>query len=151
MKRVQTAAYVIDPRLPGGTSSAVAEELRVMKQRFNLKVHGLKTQMFKGDEIAPQLDSVLRELELTLAWDTPVIQADLVIFHNPSVLKFDDAMRYRIITKRLIVVAHENFLRSGDREGFDVAKCIDLIDGCVLTTEKVIAPISALNLSLIHI
>ncbi len=145
MKKRETIAYVVDPRLPGGTSSAVAQELRVMAPHYRLAVYAVKSQMFKGDTVAPQIASVLEELQLDMVWDPVEISADTVILHNPAFLKFQTGFVPRIITRHLIVVAHENFLRPGGAEAFDVKKCLDLLDRKTLAFTKTVAPISEYN------
>ena len=138
-------AYFLDPRFPGGTSSAVAAELEVVTQLGDVTVHALSTSMFKGQVIAPQLQSTLTRLNLSPVWDAPQISADIVIFHNPSCLRFQHTLNIKIITPHLIVVAHENFLRPGGAEAFDVATCLDMIDRCAFTTKRSLAPISTWN------
>ncbi|MGC3937223.1 hypothetical protein ACOTTU_05410 [Roseobacter sp. EG26] len=138
-------AYVLDPRFPGGTSSAVAAELECVSQTARVEVHAISTAMFPGQPVAPQLASVLRRLNIPLIWDAGEISGDAVILHNPSCLKFQETLDTTIIAKRLVVVAHENFLRPGGAEAFDVARCLDLIARCSVTLERSIAPISPWN------
>ncbi|MGR3290549.1 MAG: glycosyltransferase, partial [Paracoccaceae bacterium] len=80
-----------------------------------------------------------------LIWDAGSISADTVIWHNPSFLKFQKTVATRIVAKHLILVAHENFLRPGKIESFDVQKCLDQIDCASLALKKSIAPISPYN------
>lgn len=138
-------AYVIEPRFPGGTSSAIARELVAVTGLGNVEVHAISSKMFKGKMVAPQLKEALKTLGQRLIWDAPSISADVVLIHNPSFLKFDSELKTRIITRQLIVVAHENFLRPGGAEAFDVKKCLDLIDRSSLALSKTIAPISPYN------
>lgn len=145
MKKRETIAYVIDPRLPGGTSSAVAQELRVMAPHYQLVIYAIKSQMFKGDIVAPQIASILEELQLELIWDPTDIAADTVILQNPAFLKFQTVFEPRIVTHDLIVVTHENFLRPSGAEAFDVGKCLELLDRNTLAFRKQLAPISAYN------
>ncbi|MEM6890299.1 MAG: hypothetical protein AAF636_19515 [Pseudomonadota bacterium] len=140
-----SVAYVLDPRFPGGTSSAVAAELEVICGVATVSVHGLETKMFKGRRAAPQLRDVLRRKKLPLFWDSAEIAADIVIFHNPSCLKFQDYLATRIIARHLIVVTHENFLRPGGELGFDVGKCLSLISACSIVLQRSLAPVSAWN------
>jgi hypothetical protein len=140
-----SAAYVIDPRFPGGTSSAVAEELRVVSGLATVSVHAVESQMFKDRPVAPQLSDTLDALGLELIWDERPISADVVILHNPSFLKFQRELGRRIFTRHLIVVTHENLLRPGFVESFDVALCLDQIDRASLALRKSIAPISSNN------
>jgi glycosyltransferase involved in cell wall biosynthesis len=74
-----------------------------------------------------------------------VIRGDLVLLHNPAFLKLQPALGRRIVARDLIVVAHENFLRDGAEESFDVAGTLDRIDRESLALRKWIAPISANN------
>ncbi|MCB2135851.1 MAG: hypothetical protein KDE08_07885 [Rhodobacteraceae bacterium] len=145
MRRRQSLAYVIDPRFPGGTSSAVAQELRVTARKADVSIHAAASRMFSGTEIAPQLKDVLVDLGLTVNWNSRTIAADTVIIHNPSFLKFEKIWDVRIIARNLIVVAHENFLRPGEVEAFDVGRCLGLIDRASLSLAKTIAPISPHN------
>lgn len=140
-------AYVIDPRFPGGTSSAVAQELHVTSQLARVSVHAVASKMFSGTDIAPQLKQTLVDLRMDVIWDQTTISADTVIVHNPSFLKFQEKWEKRIVAKNLIVVTHENFLRPGQVEAFDVARCLDLIDNTALALRKILAPISAYNRS----
>lgn len=116
-----------------------------MHRQYDLIVYAIKSRMFKGDDVAPQLAETLDELGLTLIWDSAEITADIVILHNPSFLKFQSALLTRIVAKHLIVVTHENFVRPGGAAGFDVGKCLELLDRNSLAIRKIIAPISPLN------
>jgi hypothetical protein len=138
-------AYVIDPRFSGGTSAAVAAELRVVSAFGSLTVHAVESRMFRGRAVAPPLQAAFDDLGLTPVWNAPVITGDLVILHNPSFLKFQKQLGARIICRHLIVVSHENFERPGGAEGFDVAGCLAQIERATLALEKTIAPISAHN------
>lgn len=145
MNASRRIAYVIDPRFSGGTSAAVAAELAVIARFGPVTVHAIESGMFHGRNVAPQLEATLSALNIDLIWNAPVIAADLVILHNPSFLKFQDNLNSRIICRDLIVVTHENFLRPGGVEGFDVAACLSRIDRAALALGKHVAPISAAN------
>lgn len=138
-------AYVLDPRFRGGTSSAVAAELNVVSRLGSVHVYGLETKMFSGRYIAPQLSDAVNKLNLPFTWASTEIAADIVIFHNPSCLKFQDRLGVRIIARHLIVITHENFLRPGGAEAFDVGKCLNQIAECSVTLRRSLAPISAWN------
>lgn len=139
-------AYVLDPRFPGGTSSAVARELRVVRGLgYPVSVFAVTSAMFRGAEPAPALAEALEDLGLWLTWDPPSIAADRVIVHNPAFLKFDRAFAPRILARRLEVVTHENLVRPGGAEGFDMGNCLGLIDRASLAVEKRLAPISPIN------
>lgn len=139
-------AYIIEPRFSGGTSAAVAAELRVAVEFGELEVHAVTSRTFGEDQyIAPVLRRVLDELRIPLVWDAPRVSADFVILHNPAFLKFQDALNTRIFARELIVVTHENFLRPGGEEGFDVSSCLNQIEASALSLRKSLAPISPYN------
>lgn len=138
-------AYVIDPRFPGGTSSAVAAEIEVVAEIAQVTVHGLSTAMFKGGDVSPNLLAVLDRLGIEIIWNAQTISGDVVLFHNPSCLKFQEKIKARIVTPHLIVIAHENFLRPSGAEAFDVAQCMDQIAECSVALKRSLAPISDWN------
>ncbi|SIO57172.1 hypothetical protein SAMN05444722_3693 [Rhodovulum sp. ES.010] len=139
-------AYVIDPRFAGGTSAAVAAELRVAARHACVTVHARASAMFgPGRHVAPSLRAALDDLGLPLTWDAGEIAADIVILHNPAFLKHQSHLGARIVARHLIVVAHENFLRPGGAEGFDVGGCLSVIDRASLAVRKSIAPVSGHN------
>ncbi|WP_170428255.1 hypothetical protein [Ruegeria arenilitoris] len=139
-------AYIIEPRFSGGTSAAVAAELRVAVEFGELEVHAVTSRTFGEDQyIAPVLRRVLDELRIPLIWDAPRVGADFVILHNPAFLKFQDVLNTRIFARDLIVVTHENFLRPGGEEGFDVSSCLSQIEASALSLRKSLAPISPYN------
>lgn len=145
MPPLPTVAYLIEPRFSGGTSAAVAAELRVVVQQARVTVHAIRSQMFAAQPVAPILQEALDDLKLELQWDTPCIGADLVILHNPSFLKYQADPGCRILAQHLLVVAHENFLRPGQVESFDVGLCLGQIDRASVALRKSIAPISRGN------
>ncbi len=138
-------AYVLDPRFPGGTSSAVAEEIAAIRPLVRPEFHAVSSRMFSGQSLSPALAAACEAAGLDPVWDAPLIAADTVILHNPAFLKFDARLGRRIIARELIVVTHENFLRPGGAEGFDVAGCLDRIDRGALALRKTLAPVSAHN------
>ena len=138
-------AYVLDPRFPGGTSAAVAGEIAAIRPLVRPEVHAVTSRMFTGQSLSPALAGALEAAGIDAAWDAPVIAADTVILHNPAFLKFDKTLGRRIVARDLIVVTHENFLRPGGADGFDVAGCLDRIDRGTLALRKTLAPVSAHN------
>ncbi|WP_170763554.1 glycosyltransferase [Ruegeria lacuscaerulensis] len=95
--------------------------------------------------VAPVLRRVVDELCIPVIWDSPRISADFVILHNPSFLKFQNSLNAQVIARELIVVTHENFLRPGGEEGFDVSNCLGQIDASAIALRKTLAPVSAYN------
>lgn len=138
-------ALVLDPRFPGGTSSAVAEEIAAIRPMVRPAIHAVSSRMFAGRSLSPALAAACDTAGLEPVWDAPVIAADTAILHNPAFLKLDASLGRRIIARELIVVTHENFLRPGGAEGFDVAGCLDRIDRGTLALRKTLAPVSAQN------
>lgn len=141
----RTIAYVIDPRFPGGTSGAVAEELRVAATLGRVRVHALETGMFRGRTLAPPILSALDDLGLSADWDSPVIAADTVIFHNPVCLKAQTELGRRIVAGDLVVVTHSNVIGPAGGETFAVAACLRQIAAATTALRRWIAPISPVN------
>ncbi|MFK7764484.1 MAG: glycosyltransferase [Roseobacter sp.] len=149
-EKMPSVAYVLEPRFPGGTSSAVAAELEVVSKVARVQVYGLETGMFTGRDVAPQISDVLRRLNIPLHWTKGEVAADLVIFHNPSCLKFLEELNLRIIARHVVVVTHENFLRPGGALGFDVDKCLALLAAHSIALKRSLAPVSAWNRSTVE-
>ena len=143
--RGRDLAYLVEPRFPGGTSSALAAELAVTASLGSIGLHSAESSMFNGRQIAPQLGRAMDELEIERLEVQRTIGAEIVVIHNPSFLKFEKMIDRQIVARHLIVVTHENFLRPGDEEAFDVAHCLNLIDAASLALRKSVAPISAAN------
>lgn len=101
--------------------------------------------MFKGRHVNPKIQDALDTLGLELTWNPRVIQSEFVAFHNPSCLKFNQALETKIICDTAYVVTHENFLRPSGGEGFDIALCLDLIERALLCRTKLLAPVSGYN------
>lgn len=138
-------AYLLDPRFPGGTSSAVAAELDAVAPYSRLEVHGYASQMFKGDAISKTLAEALDRNRLKLIWDARQIAADTVIVHNPSFLKFETDLRLQIFARHLVAVCHENFTRPGGAQSFDVAGCLAQLNTGCLVIKRSLAPVSPWN------
>lgn len=143
-------AYLIEPRFPGGTSAAIATELRAVAKHARIKVYAYASKMFKGRSIARNLAMALDELGIEIEWDPTRIAADLVIVHNPTFLKFDTDFAPKIVTPHLVVVTHENFVRPGGAEPFDVAHCLNMLERSGLALRKSLAPVSRYNRSTVE-
>ncbi len=138
-------ALIVDPRFPGGTSSAVAAEVRALAGFVDLEVFALETAMFKGREVNPRLEAALEAQGIEPIWNPAVVHADTIVFHNPACLKFDARLAPRLSCRNAFVVTHENFLRPGGAEGFDVGGCLRLIEARLVCSEAFLAPVSAWN------
>lgn len=146
----KSVAYLLDPRFPGGTSSAVAQELRHTSKVVKVEVFGVSSHMFSGRNAAPQLDLAFEELGIDLVWDPVTISADVVIIQNPAFLKFDNTLPIKIVARKVIVVTHENFFRPGGHPSFDVKKTLKIIDRATFAGERILAPISPQNRKSVH-
>lgn len=101
--------------------------------------------MFGERPVHSEIARALEDTGLDLLPEPPVVRADAIVLHNPSALRFADVLRPRLSAARVIVVTHENFLRPGDREGFDVGHCLGLVAARVSGGRQVLAPVSAAN------
>lgn len=142
---VHSLTLVVDPRFSGGTCAAVAAEIAALAGAVDLNVVALETTMFKGRGVNPRLQAALDDAGIELVWNPPVLRADTVVFHNPSCLRFDTRLAMRISCRQALVVTHENFLRPGGAEGFDVAGCLALIDAALVCGSRRLAPVSPGN------
>lgn len=134
-----------DPRFPGGTGGAVAAEMRALAPVCDLSLVALATAMFKGRRLNPAIEAALEDLGLAPCWNPAVVHADTLVFHNPSCLRFDRTLDVRLSCAEAFVVTHENFLRPGGAEGFDVGKCLGLIEEALVSGRRWLAPISSHN------
>jgi hypothetical protein len=138
-------ALLVEPRFPGGTGSAVADEIRALAPVADLAVHGLSTRMFGERPVNPLLAAALEDVGHPLLPVPPVVRADTVVLHNPACLKNDEALVPRLSAARVVVVTHENFLRPGGGESFDVGHCLGLLSGRLAGAERLLAPVSGPN------
>jgi hypothetical protein len=140
-----TLAYLMDPRFRGGTSSSFAEEIKVTADLARVRVHALSGGRLKGLAPSPTVEAALADTGLDLLWDSQSISADIVVTHNPLFLSTTEEFRTRIAARDLIVVSHENFLRPGGHEAFDVMGVLNRIAGSSFALRRWIAPVSAHN------
>jgi len=146
MFRRPSLALVLDPRFGGGTSAAVAREIMALAPVFDLRVAFIESRMFRGGQsVHPGIADALQQTGITARWNPALVSAETVVLHNPSFLKFDDDLRSRFNCSRMVVVAHENFLRPDGTEGFDAGKTLALIAARLPPCTKVIAPVSQSN------
>jgi hypothetical protein len=145
MPRPISLAYLIEPRFPGGTSQAFARELRIAAGRFDVSVHAIDSAMLRGHPTNPAVEAALTETGLPLRRNSAVVAADMVVLHNPALLKHDTRLAMRIFADHLVVVSHENFLRPGGEPAFDVAGCLRRIERNALVLRRSIAPVSDHN------
>ncbi len=140
-------SYVVAGGFPGGTSSAIAAELRAIQSVARPSVAVFDCDLFRTGTFAPQLEEVIRRERLHVAFNPRVVQDDVVILHNPSFLKRNSSFDLQITARHLIVVTHENFLRPGGFQPYDVATTLSLIDSGSVALKKTLAPIGPFNRS----
>ncbi|WP_108813738.1 glycosyltransferase [Loktanella sp. Alg231-35] len=141
----QKLTLVIDPRFSGGTSAAVAREIYALAPFCDLNVVAISSKLFKGRHVHERIAEACEDTATPLVWDPAFVSADLIALHNPSFLKFDDALNTRLVCDRLFVVCHENLLRPDGPEGFDVRHCLGLIADQALARAKYLSPVSGWN------
>ena len=145
MRRPSRVAYLIEPRFPGGTSAAVARELEVVREFANVTVNLFWSKMFGAREIARPLQIMLEDPGLAVVKNPSQIAADLVVVHNPCFLKFDTVFPCSIVARHLVAVTHENFLRPGAQETFDVSRCLGYLERSGAALRRSLAPVSRYN------
>ena len=145
MPRRPSLCLAVDPRFGGGTSSAVAREIVALAPVFDLRIVFIESRMFRGRTAHAGIARALEQTGLSATWNPPLVSAETVVLHNPSFLKFDDDLRSRFNCARIIVVAHENFLRPDGNEGFDVGKTLRIIASRLPPCPRIIAPVSHYN------
>ncbi|MFN0113223.1 MAG: glycosyltransferase [Paracoccaceae bacterium] len=138
-------AYLVDPRFRGGTSSSLLAELSVTSRIARLSFHSFSEGFLRGQSVTPAVASALENLGCDIGWDSPVIAGDIVVIHNPIFLSTYPEIPSRIVARKLVVVTHENFLRPGGHEGFDVARVLNVLSGAAVAVERWLAPVSAHN------
>jgi hypothetical protein len=136
---------LIEPRFPGGTGGAVAADIRALGRSVELAVFDLGTRMMRERPVNPAVLAALESQGLALLPAPAVVRADTIVLHNPACLKLDDRLAPRLSAARLIVVTHENFLRPGGAEAFDVARSLALVAGRACVGARLLAPVSAPN------
>ncbi len=101
--------------------------------------------MFKDQPVHPDIARALADLNMKLRWNPQVINADIVIIHNPAFLKFNKVFKPRLVCDTLVVVTHENFTAPSGTLSFDVDACLELISDASLAANKILAPVSNYN------
>lgn len=136
---------ILDPRFPGGTSAAAARELRELDRFGPVDVVAITSAFFRDRPNHPDIDRALADLNIPMRWDPPLVNADIIILHNPAFLKFNADFAARLVCDTLIVVTHENITAPGGALAFDADACFDLIDKATLARTRIIAPVSPYN------
>lgn len=101
--------------------------------------------MFQDRPANPHFEKSVAAHGLEIEPAPNVIAADVVLFPNPSCLKFNSELNIRITCDRLIVITHENALLTNGTPAFDMAACLALIDNATIARRKCLAPVSEYN------
>lgn len=133
---------VIDPRFPGGTSTAVATEISVLAPLTNLRVVAIESKMFKGKTVHSAIQNACDLHGIEIEWSPKRIRSSQIVVHNPTFLKFNQTLETRFYCNALIVVCHENFVRPNGNQSFDVEHCLALIEQNALASQFLLAPVS---------
>lgn len=136
---------LVEPRFPGGTSGAVAADIRALAPHVTLSVVAIDTRLFRNRPVHPDIARALEDVGLPLLVEPAVVRADTVVLHNPSALRRELSFGPRLSAARVIVVTHENFLHPGGRESFDVRHCLDLVTARTAGAARLLAPVSPGN------
>lgn len=142
---IPRVSLIVDPRFSGGTSSAVAQEIRSMADIVELKLYAIETEMFKGRYVNPTIQSALDDTCTPIIWGESVIRGQIIIFHNNVSLKRNVSLDIRINCDALLVVTHENFLNPYGEQAFDVGGSLRLLSKSSICATKWLAPISDYN------
>ena len=101
--------------------------------------------MFKDRPNHPDIDRALADLNIRMIWNPALINADVIILHNPAFLKFNHSFKPKMVCDTLVVVTHENFTSPSGALSFDADACLALIDDATLAAHKILAPVSRYN------
>lgn len=140
-------AILTDFRFPGGTASALAAELDVISPLNDIHLYDIQALIFRKRPSNKKLVDAADRLGLSIDTNSRVITADIIIFHNPILLKFEKDFPYRLNCQKLIVVTHENFYTPQWLDGFDITYCLSLLHKATIAQELWLAPVSPWNRS----
>ncbi|MEN8260922.1 MAG: hypothetical protein ABFS02_10105, partial [Pseudomonadota bacterium] len=132
-------------KFPGGTSSALAQEIPTL-EKYGLKtIYSPRIRMFSGMEGNRQLGEAIDEFGLTVQEEFSTISANTVVIHNPSAFKFEPLLAFRIVADTIVLVMHENPVNGVGQYQYDVAGVLGIIEDASFCNNLIIAPISEVN------
>ena len=143
-------AIVGSHNFPGGTSTAIAEELSVLVQMGDVSFYNADVKMLRNNPINQTLFRSLREHGVPIKRATGIISADIAIVHNPALFKFEDELPFRVLSRKVFVIMHENPINAFSRPNFNYQKTLGLLHRATVTPEFLLAPISGVSRMLIQ-
>lgn len=143
-------AVIGSHRFPGGTSTAVAEELGVLCSLGDVCFYQADVKMLRANPINAALFQSLRKHDIPIKDAKDVISADIAIIHNPSVFKFEHELTFRVLAREVFVVMHENPVNAFNKPNFDFPRILQMLHAASITPHFVIAPISGVSRALIE-
>jgi len=115
-----------------------------------VRVAALRTRMFADRPLHIELARTCADLGIEIELDLKTIADDVIVFHNPSFLKFETGDLPRLMCDFALIVNHENLLTPQGLEGFDVGHCLGLLDEALLCRQAQMAAVSPYNRSTIE-
>lgn len=115
-----------------------------------MRVAALRTRMFADRPLHIELARTCADLGIEIELDLKTIADDVIVFHNPSFLKFETGDLPRLMCDFALIVNHENLLTPQGLEGFDVGHCLGLLDEALLCRQAQMAAVSPYNRSTIE-
>ena len=143
--RAPPIAVITDVRFPGGTSSAVAQELPSLREWGLEAIYSPSSAMLRRHPAHPDLVRQARHHGVAIVEEFTAVAAQTVILHNPAFMKFEEKLDFKIIANRLIIVNHENPTNAVGVQQYPFRKVVSLIDEATFADEILLAPISRVN------
>lgn len=106
--------------------------------------------MFANHDPHVDLARTCATLGIEIELGRKVISDDVIIYHNPSFLKFEKGPLPRLMCDHAIIVNHDNLLTPQGLENFDVSQCLALLDQALLCRRKTMVAVSPYNLDTIN-
>lgn len=142
-------AIISSLNFPGGTATAIAEELAVLSKLGEIFFYSADVKMLRRHPINQTLFHALRRHGATIESASGIISADVVLVHNPALFKFEDKLDFRILAKKVFIIMHENPVNAFRDPTYLYDKVLNMLHSATVTPEFVVAPISGVNRSLI--
>lgn len=98
----------LDPRFPGGTSTAIMRELEALRSaKLSLAIVRVNAPVFRSDQPDhPGLAARIAEANLPILRPGETASCDLLVAHNPMAFELGLPPQPRIAARRRIVIAH---------------------------------------------
>jgi len=138
-------AIVGSLRFPGGTSTAIADELPVLESLGDVVFYDADVKMLRQ---CPKNDALVRSLRLhqvPVAPASGIVAADVVIVHNPALFKYEDSLDLRLVGRRVFVVMHENPVTAFCSPTYQCERVLGMLRAASVTPGFFLAPISRVS------